>query len=74
MLDVPVGSIRSVYVQLYADLEHLHSLLPVKVIVGDEGVDAALEIMKPVLVVLTVTTSLLVQVPIFCQFPDIVSI
>ena len=66
MFDVPVGSIRSVYVQLNADLEHLHSLLPVEVVVADEGVDAALEIMKSVLMVTAITASLLMEVPEFC--------
>jgi hypothetical protein len=60
--------------QLNADLKHLNGLLPVEIIVTDEGGDAALEIMKPVLVVTAVTTSLLVDVPIFCQFPDIIAI
>jgi hypothetical protein len=57
---VPVGSIRSVYVQLNACLEDLYSLLPVEVVVGDEGGEAPFEIMKPVLVVTAVTTSLFV--------------
>ena len=65
MLDVPVGSIRSVYVQLYACLEYLHSLLPVEVVVSDKSSQTPLEIMKPVLVVTTATTSLFVEVPIF---------
>ena len=51
--------------QLYADLEYLHGLLPVEVVVADEGGEAPLEIMKPVLVVTTATPSLLVKVPIF---------
>ena len=46
--------------QLYADFEDIHSLLPVKVVVADEGVDAALEIMESVLMVTTVTASLFV--------------
>jgi len=41
MLDVPVGGIRSIYMKLNADLEHLHSLLPVEVVVADEGDQAA---------------------------------
>jgi len=61
-------------VQLYTCLEDLDSLLPVEVVVADESSHAALEIMKPVLVVTTVTASLLVEVPIFCQFPDIIVI
>jgi hypothetical protein len=60
MLEVPVRRIRSIYVQLNTDLEDIHSLLPVKVVVVDEGSQAPLEIMKSVLMVTTVTTSLLV--------------
>jgi hypothetical protein len=37
--------------QLYADLEYIHSLLPVEVVVTDKSSQAALEIMKLVLVV-----------------------
>jgi hypothetical protein len=44
---------------------YVDGLLPVEVIVADEGDHASLEIMKPVLMVITVTASLLVQVPIF---------
>ena len=46
--------------QLNACLEYLDSLLPVEVVVGNKGVDAPFEIMKPVLVVTAVTTSLFV--------------
>ena len=46
--------------QLNACLEHIHSLLPVEVVVGDEGGEAPFEILKPVLVVTAVTTSLFV--------------
>jgi len=60
MLDVPVGSIRSVYVQLYADFEYIDGLLPVEVVVADEGGQAPFEIMKPVLMVTAIATSLLV--------------
>ena len=60
--------------QLNAGLEYLDSLLPVEVVVSDEGGHAALEITQPVLMMTTVTASLLVKVPIFCQFPDIVAI
>ena len=60
--------------KLYAALENLDSLLPVEVVIANEGSHAPLEIMKPVLMMTAVTTSLLVQVPIFGQFPDIVSI
>ena len=74
MLDIPIRGIRSIYVQLNADLEDLHCLLPVKVVIADEGVDTPFEIMKPVLVVTAVTTSLLVKIPKLCQFPDIVVI
>ena len=42
--------------QLYADLGDV--VLPVKVVVGNESGQAAFEIMKPVLVVLSVTTGL----------------
>ena len=44
MFDIPVRSIRSIYVQLNADLEHLHSLLPIEIVVADEGGQASLEI------------------------------
>ena len=60
--------------QLNAGLEYLDGLLPVEVVVGDEGSHAPFEIMKPILMMTTVTASLLVQVPIFSQFPDIVAI
>jgi len=60
--------------QLNACLENLDSLLPVEVVVADEGSHAPFEIMKPVLMMTTVTTSLLVEVPEFCQFPDIIAI
>ena len=46
--------------QLNAGLEYLDSLLPVEVVVTDEVGDAALEILKSVLMMTTVTTSLLV--------------
>ena len=60
--------------QQNAGLEDLDSLLPVEVVVGDEGSHAPFEIMKPVLMMTTVTASLLVKVPILCQFPDIIVI
>ena len=60
MLNVPVRGIRGIHMQLYADLEYVDSLLPVEVVVADEGSHASLKILKPVLVVTTVTTSLLV--------------
>jgi len=60
--------------QLNADLEDIHGLLPVEVVITNESGDAALEIMKPVLMMNAITTSLLVKVPILCQFPDIVAI
>ena len=60
--------------QLNTDLEYLDDLLPVEVIVTNECSHAPFEIMKSVLMVTTVTTSLLVRVPIFSQFPDIVVI
>ena len=43
--------------QLNADLEYLDSLLPVEVVIGDEGSHAPFEILKPVLVVTTVISS-----------------
>jgi len=43
--------------QLYADLENLHSLLPVEVVVTDKSSQRPFEIMKPVLVVTTVISS-----------------
>jgi len=46
--------------QFYASLEYLDSLLPVDVVVGDEGSHAPFEVMKPVLMMPTVTASLLV--------------
>jgi hypothetical protein len=74
MLKVPVRGIRSIRVQQNASLEYLDSFLPIKVVVTDECGDAALEILQPILMMTTVTTSLLVRVPIFSQFPDIVVI
>ena len=44
--------------KLNTDLEDLDGLLPVEVVVTDESGDAALEIMKPVLMMTIVTTSL----------------
>ncbi len=49
------------YSRIVGDLSHSH----VEVVVTDEGGEAPLEIMKPVLVVTTATTSLFVWVPIF---------
>ena len=60
--------------QLNTDLEHLDGLLPVEVVITDEGSHTPFEILQPVLMMTTVATSLLVEVPIFCQFPDIVGI
>jgi hypothetical protein len=60
--------------QLYADLEDLHRLLPVEIVVADEGGEAALEILQPIQVMSTVATSLLVKIPILRQFPDIIVI
>jgi hypothetical protein len=48
--------IGSINMKLYADLEDIHSLLPVEVVVADEGSQTPLEIMKPVLVVTAVTS------------------
>jgi len=60
--------------QLNTGLEYIDSLLPVEIIVADECGDTPFEILQPVLMMTTVATSLLVEVPIFCQFPDIVGI
>ena len=60
--------------QLNTGLEYLDSLLPIKIVVADECGDTPFEILQPVLMMTTVATSLLVEVPIFCQFPDIVGI
>ena len=46
--------------QLYADFEYIDGLLPVEVVVADEGGQAPFEIMKPVLMVTAIATSLLV--------------
>ena len=56
MLKVPIGRIRSIGMQQNADLEYIDGFLPIKIVVTDEGGDAALEIMKPVLVVTPVTS------------------
>jgi len=72
MLEIPVRRVRSIGMQLNASLEDLDSLLPVEVVVTDEGGHAPFEILQPVLMMTTVATSLLVKVPIFCQFPDII--
>ena len=74
MLKVPVRGIRSIRVQQNASLEDLDGFLPIKIVVTDEGGHAPLEILQSVLMMTTVTTSLLVKVPIFSQFPDIVVI
>jgi len=60
--------------QLNADLKHLNGLLPVEVVVSDESGQAPFEIMKPVLMMIAVATSLFVKIPILCQFPDIIVI
>ena len=57
MLDGPVRCIGSIYVQLNADLEDLDGLSPVEVVVSNEGGQAPLEIMKPVLMMTTITHS-----------------
>ena len=74
MLEVPVRSIGSIRVQQNANLEYLDSFLPIKVVVTDECGDAALEILQPILMMTTVTPSLLVKIPIFCQFPEYCSV
>ena len=60
--------------QLNACLEDLDSFLPVEVVITDEGGHAPFEIMKPVLMMIAVATSLFVKIPILCQFPDIIVI
>ena len=57
MLEVPVRRVRSIYVQLNAGLE---DLVPIEVIVTNEGGHAPLEILKPILVMTAVTASLFV--------------
>jgi len=56
MFDVPVRRIRGIHMQLNANLEHLHGLLPVEVVVADKSSQTPFEIMKPVLVVTAVTS------------------
>ena len=51
MFKVPVRGIGRIHLKLYAGLEYLNGLLPVEVVVADEGGDAPLEILQPVLVV-----------------------
>ena len=46
--------------QLNASLEHLDGLLPVDVVVTNEGSHAPFEILQPVLMMTAVTTSFLV--------------
>ena len=60
--------------QLNTDLEDLDGFLPVDVVVTDEGGHAPFEILQSVLMMTAVTASLLVKVPILCQFPDIIVI
>jgi len=61
--------------QLNAGLEYLDSLLPVEVVVTDESGDAALEIMKPVLMMTAVATSLLVPVTfIYNSYTNVVRV
>jgi hypothetical protein len=60
VFEVPVRRIRSIGMQLNAGLEYLNSLLSVEIIVTDEGVDAPLEILQPVLMMTAVTASLFV--------------
>ena len=66
MLEVPVRGIGSIDMQLNTSFEYLDSLLPVEVVITNESGDAPFEIMKPILVMTAVTTSLLVEVPEFC--------
>ena len=61
MLKVPIGRIGSIDMQFYASLEDLDGLLPVEVVVTDEGRHAPLEILQPILMMITVATSLLVK-------------
>ena len=49
--------------KLNADLEHLHSLLLIEVIIVDEGGHESLEIFELILMMKFVTASFLVQVP-----------
>jgi hypothetical protein len=74
MFKVPVRGIGRIHMQLNAGLEYLDGLLPVEVVVTNEGSHAPFEIMKPVLMMIAVTAILLVKVPILCQFPDIIVI
>ena len=60
VFEVPVRGIRNIHVQLNASLEYLDGLLPVEVVIADEGVDAPFKILKPVLMMIAVTASLLV--------------
>ena len=60
MLEVPVRDIGSIHMQLNADLEHLDSLLPIDVVVTNEGSHAPFEILKSVLMMTALTPSLLV--------------
>jgi hypothetical protein len=60
MLEVPVRRIRSIHMQLNADLEYLHGLLPIEVVIADEGGHAPFKILKSVLMMTTVTTNLFV--------------
>jgi hypothetical protein len=60
VFEVPIGGIRSIGMQFYAALEDLDSLLPIEVIVANEGGYAPLKILKPVLMMTTVTASLFV--------------
>jgi hypothetical protein len=43
-----------------ADLEYLHGLLPIEVVIADEGGHAPFKILKSVLMMTTVTTNLFV--------------
>ena len=43
VFEVPVGRIGSIYVQLNAGLEYLDGLLPVEVVIADEGANTPFE-------------------------------
>ena len=60
MFKVPVRGIGRIDMQLNAGLEDLDGLLPVEVVVTNEGSHAPFEILKSVLMMTAVTPSLLV--------------
>ena len=70
VLDVPVGSIWSIGMQFYAGFEDLNGFLPIKLVMVNQILDAPLEILKSVLVVMPIATSFLTQVPVFRSIPE----